>query len=329
MIPWGRLLSTGGAVFCYHSLATEDLPSWSPVNVTVSTFRRNVRSIRRMANIVPLRVLLARHAKGKSTRGLAALTFDDAYHAVGLLLADDPVFRNLPLTIFVATAFTDAGLEFWWDRLDDLHPVVPDEAWEQFERDVDLPRTFCEGHQGGGRLRPLRQWILAEFAGRLPRHVDEPLTRLERSFGRKTVHRAMTWTELTACAGPCIDIGIHTHSHPVLPLLSAREQRSEIETSHNRLRSHFENVLPVLAIPFGLLDSHTEEIARQAGMESVLTLGEILVRPGTRHGIPRLTANSGLNGWRVPVRMLGWADPVVRRRRGFTGEYPALPSATT
>lgn len=328
MIPWCRFISTGGAILCYHSLTTPAIPSHSVVNVPLETFWDNVRSIRRVARVVPLRDLLARHRLGRSTRGLAALTFDDAYVAVAGLLLSKPHAGRIPLTIFVPTDFMEAGSRFWWDRLEDLCPEVSPSDWDDFERRVGLPEEYRLGHQGEGRLRAIRQWILAEFAGRLPEHVDRVLGQLETTSGIHTEHRAMTWQELEAVAQlPDVDLGVHTRTHPVLPLLPESEQMAEIQGSHAVMLERFPQTLPLLAIPFGLFDHRTGRIAAAAGMEAALTLGEALVRPeGDQTLLPRITANTGLRGWRVPLRLLGWFDSIVRRRRGLVGPYPALPS---
>src|SRR5579872_4154872 len=73
------VLSPPGSILCYHSVTTADLPSASVVNVPRAELEAAIALVRTLAEIVPLTVLVERHRARKSTRGLAALTFDDAY----------------------------------------------------------------------------------------------------------------------------------------------------------------------------------------------------------------------------------------------------------
>ena len=79
---------------------------------------------------------------------------------------------------------------------------------------------------------------------------------------------------------PSVELGVHTVSHPVLPLVPGTEMQQEIAGCYDRLRERFERAVPILAIPFGLYDDRTIRASRAAGMTAALTLGETtLPRP--------------------------------------------------
>lgn len=330
MRAFWRGLSSGGSIICYHSVTSPDLPSSSHINVPREQFLAQVRLLRGQGEVVPLRALLDAHVAGRRTSGCFALTFDDAYAALPSLIADDIATLELPVTVFVPTAFIDTGRAFWWDRLDDLGAALDDATWDAFERRIGLPTAYRAGHAGAGRFWPVRQWILSEMAGRLAPELDAALTSLEEETGIRTAHRAMQWDELTRfAASSLVDIGVHTQNHPVLPLLPPQEQEREIRGCFEDLRRRIPKVLPVLAMPYGLYDGATAAIARQAGMEAVLTMDETCLGFPVPEGVvPRITANRGLRGWRLMLRTSGRLDGVVRRRHGFTRAYPPLPSAT-
>lgn len=308
-----------GAILCYHSLTGPEWPSESTANVPASELTSAIGLVRRMGEIVRLAELIDRHRAGRSTAGLVALTFDDAYVTLPLLLG-----TTTPITVFVTTNATDRGAPFWWDRVDDLFPRVEPARWRAFEDTLGLPAAFRAGQpKDMGPLRPLRQWILAEYRGRWPDHLEAPLAALEREVAYTTVQRAMTWEEIERFArSDAVDVGVHTISHPVLPLLDASEGEREIAEAFQRLREHVEKAVPVLAIPFGLYNARTESLARRAGMRTSLTLANRSLRGiGADSPLPRLSMGRGLRRWKLALRL---ALP-----RSAPSSYPALPSATS
>jgi peptidoglycan/xylan/chitin deacetylase (PgdA/CDA1 family) len=279
-----------------------------------------------VAEVVPLRELLDRRRAGRSTRGLVALTFDDGYASLMPVVAGLFARRHTPITVFVTTAASDAGARFWWDRVEDLFPRVEASRWRAFENVVGVPAAYRSGQAVEyGPLRPLRQWIMATYAGRWPAHLEEPLAALEAETAFVTPHRAMTWDEIARVAKPGqVDIGVHTISHPVLPVLSDAEARREIGESGRAIRERVgDATLPVLAIPFGLYDARTVALASDAGMVASLTLANRSL-VGTRvddSEIPRLSMGRGLKRWKLLLRLV--------LPRSQPRDYPALPSETT
>jgi peptidoglycan/xylan/chitin deacetylase (PgdA/CDA1 family) len=281
-----------------------------------------IELVRRVATIVPLRELLDRHRAGRSTRGLVAFTFDDGYAALPALLDSYLREASVPITVFITTAATNRAARFWWDRIDDCFPRVSAERWRAFERVVGVPDAYRVGQPAEyGPLRPLRQWIMAQYQGRWPEQFEAPLAELED--GTTTGQRAMSWDEIVAFgASGLVEYGVHTITHPVLPLLSEADLIAEVATAYRELREHVPSALPVLAIPFGLYDARTLTLARRAGMQTSLTLDNRTMRGiATDAAPPRLSMRSGLKPWKLLLRLC-LPRPVPR-------SYPALPSATT
>lgn len=322
--PYARRDAAPVTILAYHSVTSADLPSASAMNVPEGELVSAIETIRRVAEIVPLRTVVERHRAGRSTRGLVALTFDDAYAALPSVMGHYFARAAVPITVFVTTAATDSGATFWWDRIDDLFPRVSADRWRAFEDVVGVPSAYRAGQPAEfGPLRPLRQWVLAEYRGRWPRHLEEPLSALEREYGVTTRHRAMTWAELAAfTASGLVDVGVHTVSHPVLPLLDDTELEFEITECHKSILSRVPAAVPVLAIPFGLYDERTVRLARNMGMSASLTLANRSLRGvGIDEALPRLSMGRGLRRWKFLMRLLVPRRPPTR--------YPALPSATT
>jgi peptidoglycan/xylan/chitin deacetylase (PgdA/CDA1 family) len=321
-----------GAILCFHSLTTPELPADGDAHVPLRFFKRAVRVARHLGEIVPLDTLVGRCRTGASTSGLIALTFDDAYAALGGDFADFVSKEQVPITVFVTTDAAAHGRTFWWDRIDDSYSRVSPEAWEAFERDCGLPDAYRRQQPAEfGPLRPLRQWILARYAGRWPRELESALGRLETAAGSTTRHRAMTLDEIAALARiPNVDLGVHTVSHPVLPLLGDDELRREIVLCYSELRQSFACALPILAIPFALYDRRTIEIAREAGMTASLSLsGTVLCDGAEAAALPRICLTRQDSLPRLAFRMAGLRDALFTWKVRRLPAFPDLPSAAT
>lgn len=325
-----RLLpSRHGTILCYHGIEPRAPSNPTSAHVSLRQFFDTIDMACAVAEPVTLRELIARHAGGRSTAGLFAVTFDDAYAS----LASDGV-RDLltggrvPATIFVVTGASATGARFWWDRVETLHPVVAAEVWSEFERSIGLPDAYrTPAARPFGALRPLRQWVLHQHAGRWPLAAEEALAALENAVNAPPSQRPMTFDEidLLVHTGP-IDIGVHTVTHPVLPLLSDENVREEVRSSHAVLRARWPSTLPWLAAPFGLYDDRTSALAREGGLEGILNLhSRSLVSASALHGLPRTNVMEGAATWKLGLRM-GGLGRVIARMRGDDIRFPDSPT---
>ena len=326
-----RRFSSGGAILCFHSVTTPRLPAEGTAHVSVDAFTSFVRLARDLGELVPLSELVRRHVQGRRTSGLVAVTFDDAYAALSAELRDVLSRDRVPIAIFVVTGAAADGRRYWWDRIEDLVPRVTPDRWRAFETACGLPDEYRLGQPAAhGPLRPIRQWLLARYAGRWPRRLESALAALEREAGYQTLHRSMTFEELAGLTTlPGVEVGVHTVSHRVMPLLSDQDLHAEIRDSYTALRERFTGVLPILAIPFGLYDARTLHAARSAGMMACFTLAGASLDGACRDAIPRFCLTRSDTRARLGLRLLGVPD-LVRRYSGRAPEaYPALPSPTT
>ena len=322
----------GGAVLCYHSVTTSSLPGRSEVHVPLEELVATLELLQRAWDIVSLQELLRRQRDHAATGGLVAVSFDDAYAALLAGAADVMRRQQIPITVFVVTNAAQEGLQFWWDRVEDAFARVSPAGWGAFERAVGLPTAYRTGQPPEfGPLRPLRQWILAEYSGRWPAVLEGALRDLEADAGVRSVQRSMTYEELDRLvhACPLVEIGTHTASHPVLPHLNDEDVNCEVAGSFETLRARYATAVPLLALPFGLFDRRTLGLAREAGMEASLILGNTTIgHRAPETGVPRFVMTAGERGWRVTVKALGLRER-FRGWRAPVPTYPALPSATT
>ena len=325
-----RRLTSAGSILCFHDVTASGASGRGSAHVSIDAFTEIVDAIGCVSRIVPLTELLDRHEGGRSTAGLVALTFDDAY--VGLLRVGDLVQRGLPITIFALTGEAHVGRTFWWDRVDAVQPRVSAARWRAFEDACGVPAAYRSGQPPEfGPVRPLRQWILARYAGRWPDTLEPALAELEREGEPPDLARGMTFEELArlAARGP-VDIAVHTRSHPVLPLLPDNELRNEIVDCHDVIRARFASAVAVLAAPYGLYDARTLRIARESGMRAVLTLSATTLRQANGdRAVPRFCVMHGAPLWKLQLAVAGVTERVNAVRRRAAPRYPDLPSATT
>jgi peptidoglycan/xylan/chitin deacetylase (PgdA/CDA1 family) len=327
-----RRLASGGAILCFHSITTPDAPAEGTAHVSLAAFQSTIGLARRLGELVPLRELVQRHEQGRSTAGLVAVTFDDAYAALLSEVKEFVSREGIPISVFVVTQAAEAGATYWWDRVDDLFPRIAGERWRAFEAACGLPEEYRRRQPAAlGPLRPLRQWVLATYAGRWPSHLEPALLALERESGLRTRHRSMTFAEIAELAAiPSVEVGVHTASHPVLPLLSDPDLTREIAAGYAELRSRLATVLPILAVPFGLYDERTLRTARAAGLTACLSVtGGNLAGDAHRYVLPRYCVTRHDTPARLALCLVGVPDR-VRRWRGLPlAPYPELPSATS
>jgi peptidoglycan/xylan/chitin deacetylase (PgdA/CDA1 family) len=315
-----------------HGITSPALPGQSVAHLPLPRLEALLAAARDVGQLVPLQDLVDRHLAGRSTAGLVALTADDAYASLVVEAADLVRREAIPITVFAVTEAAAAGAPYWWDRIDDLFDRIPPERWRTFEDACGLPAQYRMGQPAGfGPLRPLRQWLLAVHRGRWPQALEPLLRDLEVEAETRTSQRSMTFEELARFAAlPSVDIGVHTASHPVLPLLPDDELTREIAHGYEMLRERFRDVVPILAVPFGLFDDRTLTLARRAGMATSLTLAATTLR--RHHGgddLPRFCLSRDDRPTKLRVRLTGLLDPGRWSWRRAGPRYPALPSATT
>ena len=322
-----RPFARSGAILCYHGIATDQIRS--PIHHTIAELETAVGIARDLGTIVPLRDFVRIHQNGKSTAGLFALTFDDAYlslQAAAAFLRREQV----PITVFAVSDALDHGRAFWWDRMGAaLRELTAKETADLSDRWA-IPAWFRD-RWSGPDFPPgweLRQWIVARYTGRSEAELEEALGELEQRANLPTIDRSMTWPELSDFARTgLVEIGVHTRSHPALPLLSRAEQQHEIAGCYEVLRDHFPATLPILAAPFGLFTADTIAVTRASGLQACLGLGDRTLQYGGSLGaLPRFCMMHPQSRVKLGPRLAGVFDQIRTWRGKADAEVPVFPT---
>jgi peptidoglycan/xylan/chitin deacetylase (PgdA/CDA1 family) len=283
---------------------------------------------REIGRVVSVTELIRRHSAGKSTAGLFAITFDDAYFS--LFTAQDFLAReDVPVTIFAIPNALDDARRFWWDRLSAVLEQATQADVDALSDQFGIPQSFRDTQgRGWGLGRPLRQWVIARYAARWPEEYEESLQKLEQAKGVTATDRSMTWDELDSFAARApVEVGVHTCTHPALPLISYDEQMREIGLGFNRLRERFPATVPVLAAPFGLYNRDTVAATQSLGLLACLSLGTRTLRfAGDTGALPRFCMMHPETPFKLAMRLSGMMDQARQWQGDVRIDYPVPPT---
>jgi len=269
-------------VLLYHRVATLGVDP-QRLAVTPQHFAEHLDVITRCGVAMPLAEMLDAARAERMPDGAVAVTFDDGY-ADNVTAALPALTRSgVPAAMFVTTAPSEHGREFWWDELERLvlEPAC-DAGWN-----VDAPHP-----------NPRRQRYL-DLCQQLRRSNAETrssvIAALTRQVGSRRdprdSHRPLTADEIRILAGSDgITVGSHTATHPSLRHLPPPDQRREIAAGRTALETIIDRPVTAFAYPFGGSQDvswQTRIAARAAGVSIACT-----TEPAT---IDRDT-----DPWRVP-----------------------------
>jgi len=231
-----RKLSPGLYVFNYHRIGDPSTAGLDPdvFSCTEERFAEHVDLIRSRFEVIGVSSLLAMIEAGTTpARPTAMVTLDDGYR--------DNFTRAFPVlhaagtsaVFFVTTSFVGSPHPPWWDEVVwQAGRITPGQiATVPWLRDVivDQPRAqFC------------RQ-VLRVFK-RSTSPIDEKLGQLRGATGL-TVDASegadlfMTWDQVRSLRQNGMDIGSHSHTHPILSHLTAAEQRTDLATAKRVLEA--------------------------------------------------------------------------------------------
>ena len=133
----------GGIILAFHE-------------VTEKYLQTTLDHISQHYEFASLTELIERLSKGKSTAGLAAITFDDGFESVVKSASSIAHGSGWPMTFFLPVRFLSAGEPPWFDTLRPLLSSVPWDHLEVDGRDGECVQLLlqCDGADAGtARLR--------------------------------------------------------------------------------------------------------------------------------------------------------------------------------
>ena len=271
---WMRSRITGGGIILgYHRIAEDPFDPYS-ICVTSRNFQDHLDVLRHETKPLSLHALVQGLKAREIPPRSVVLTLDDGY-ADNLLNAKSLLEHyQIPATIFVSTGYI--GGRFWWDVL--AEQIMADGA------DLESMAALAEGVSRARRA--IRGGNLASAKGRnalilslyrmvlfAPPAERDTLLEQVRVLGGGEIQsrpeaRALRSDELVELAcGDLIEIGAHSHSHPVLAALPGHEQRDEIIESKRRIGEILGTPPVSFSCPNGSWSSEIRAILVETGFE--------------------------------------------------------------
>ena len=250
-------------------------PTWhwpAPVGAGRAGFARQLRALRRVANVVPLEQALQDLVAGRRLPPRAvAITFDDGYR--DNLDVAVPVLRSLglPATIFLIPDLLDGTMDPWWERLAWAVRTADDRvlAFEGATYALTDARTRTatlerleerlKTRTDAQRRSAVHDIVASLRPGGAPYRPGDLF--LDREGARQLVRAGVT-------------IGSHTTHHVILARETARAQEDDLREARIRLQDQLDVPVDALAYPNGLQDDYdatTVGAARNAGHTSAVT----------------------------------------------------------
>ncbi|HEV2669820.1 MAG TPA: polysaccharide deacetylase family protein [Gemmatimonadales bacterium] len=243
-----RRVTNGGLVLCYHNIVGPRSPATASqlgLHMSLANFARQMRWLREHYAVVPLDELVRRLTRGKSLRGVAAITFDDGY--AGVFEHAWPVLRHLGLaaTVFIVADAPGRVDGFWWDDPDVLRVYSPDRE-QRWLTDLQGDRTKIVNAVAPGRAPwPPHGWC--------------------QPASWETIATAVT-------AANGLHIGVHSATHRSLPTLSEVDLSREIVASRDVIE-RYTGVTPTLfTYPYGHWNERVRRAVVTAGYRGAFTL---------------------------------------------------------
>jgi peptidoglycan/xylan/chitin deacetylase (PgdA/CDA1 family) len=277
-------------VLTYHRVdEPEARPLLYPrVTVTPAAFEAQMRYLAAHYAVISMPELLETCQTGTTLPPRAVLiTFDDAYCDFAQYAWPILQRYQLPVTLFVPTAFPDQPERaFWWDW---LHQAV---SFTDLGETPDTPlgrlplTTQAQRYQAFSRLR--------DYVKTLPHHeAMDWVAHLCGALGAaKPAHAVLGWEALRQLARQGVTLGAHTRTHPLVNRLSLAELRAEVIGSRQDLQREIGSSLPIFAYPSGGLNEAVVQALAEAGFRLAFT---------TRRGINDLARADHLQLRRINV----------------------------
>ncbi len=258
------------SILIFHRVLAEPDPLF-PSEATIETFDAQMGLLKSVFNILPLPEALARLKAGTLPARPACVTFDDGYadnfmHALPILQK-----HGLHATFFIATSYLNGGRMF--------NDTVIESIRQCAHTKLDLNELGLGIHELGSDAA--KKQAIEKI---LPQVKYLPLDPREDIVAQIAVRTGannlpndlmMTTGQLKALHAAGMEIGGHTHRHPILAKLDRGQVRDEIATGKAWLENTLGTVLRVFAYPNGKPGSdylpEQSDIVRELGFEGAVS----------------------------------------------------------
>lgn len=239
------------SILIFHRVLAQPDPLF-PGEVDAQQFDQLLGWIGKWCNVLPLDEAVVRLREGRLPPRAAAITFDDGYadnHDLAMPILEH---HGMSATFFIATSFLDGG-RMWNDTVIEAVRTTSAERIDLRDFGVAPP----EGEPSWSLASvPQRRALIAAVLGKLK--YAEPAQRVgladavaARLGGSLRNDLMMSSAQVQQMRRRGMQIGAHTHTHPILARLDRDAVRDEILTSKRRLEHLLDQPVTLFAYPNG------------------------------------------------------------------------------
>lgn len=273
----------------YHRVLPEPDPM-QPRVVDARAFDWHMQLVSEHFNVLTLAEAVQHLASRSLPERALCVTFDDGYADNAEVALPLLVRHGVPATFFVATAYLDGGMMFN-DRVIEGVRRVRDDRLDL--RDLGL--GIFDVTTLDARRRAVDE-LIRILKSRGPGERCDLAGDLWNRLGAEECQPMMTSAQVRALIEGGMDVGGHTHTHPILAQIDDSAARDEIAAGRERLQEITGREVRLFAYPNGRPGQdyrpHHVEMVRDAGFDAAVS---------TRWG----TADSGTDRFELP-RFLPW-----------------------
>lgn len=276
-------------VLTYHHI---DYPSSDPtayhrVTVTPEDFDHQIQYLAENYHVLTMAELLDAYQNGTSLPANSAMvTFDDAYEDFAENAWPILQVHQVPVTVFVPTAFPDNPQRtFWWER---LHRALHRTKLNELNLHSGQIPLGTE-QQRKSAFDKFRKMIKSLPHDEAIDWIEEICTQLQVSPEKNKV---LGWDALRRLAQEGVTLGAHTRNHPMMDQISLKVAEEEVEGSLSDLKREIGFALPIFAYPGGRFNH---------GVESVLKATGVVIAFTTSRGINDMSSADWMRLHRINV----------------------------
>jgi peptidoglycan/xylan/chitin deacetylase (PgdA/CDA1 family) len=313
--------SAGVIVFNYHRIGDSEKSRYDrDLFASEAQFDYHLSYIKRNFPVLLPRELAEGISQKRRLTGLhAMITFDDGYldnYATAFPLLKK---HDLRAAFFLVSTFVGTASVPWWDEMTYLvrntsremlsipsQPGVTVDLRDQYDR-IHAVEVMAQAYKSAENRDP------EGFLEQLRAEAQVTLPESSRRF--------LNWDEAREMAAAGMEIGAHTHTHPLLGKLTATEQEVELVRSKAILEENMGLPVTSLAYPNGRpqdFNQDTQRIAQEAGYTTAYSYygGINPDSGGEQFNILRIPPNVRPGGFRLDMVLMtrfGKIEPMLKK----------------
>ncbi|WP_418512168.1 polysaccharide deacetylase family protein, partial [Corallibacter sp.] len=242
-------------ILMYHRIS----PDGAPGTISVDQFREQIRLIKRSFEPISLTKLVKLYDQGIRPNHAVAVTFDDGYKDFAEYAFPILKEEGVPATLFVTTGFVNGETWLWPDQIRYL--------LKRINHNELLSLCFEEVNLKNNSDPDFTWQVLANYCLSLEdERKNEFIDELFKNFNivkpgkAPPEYEAVSWEKINDMVGCGLELGCHSHTHPVLKNVHDKELYREIFLSKKILENNIGMEVSSFCYPNGQIDDFDERV---------------------------------------------------------------------